>query len=123
MRKSVFWEDFLRRVEGRGVRLAAEDALRTLPQSSVGEFPCLQVEGSGLGTEALLEGTLRWWARGPRGHQDWPVSSSWEIGDRRTRRTVVPEKQRACSGRGGGGGGTSHLPRLRPPGSLQKPQR
>lgn len=46
------------------MRLAAEEALRALPQSSVGKFPCLWVEGSGVGTEALLEGT-RW--RGPAG--------------------------------------------------------
>lgn len=64
VRKSVFPEDFLRGVEGRGVRLATEEALRALPQSSVGKFPCLRVEGSGVGTEALLEGT-RW--RGPAG--------------------------------------------------------
>ena len=45
--------------------MAAEDALRTLPQSSVGKFPCLRVVGSGVGTEALLEGMRRRWARGP----------------------------------------------------------
>lgn len=60
------------------------------------------------------------WARGAQsgGHQDRPVSSSWETCDRRTLRTVVLEKQRACPRLGGGG--TGRLPRLRPPGSLQK---
>lgn len=53
--------------------MATEEVLRALPQSSVGKFPCLRVEGSGVGTEAFLEGTRRRWARGPVGGAPGPA--------------------------------------------------